>query len=108
MTEQDDMENWDYATQASKGVIAQRYPYNYQQGLGTEQLSDLDRAVHSNHAISGEVNARAFYRRWSEFVDNLSWDELLELANSDDRIDAIIRRQEEEAVAEPAARKANH
>ncbi|RKO20402.1 aromatic ring-hydroxylating dioxygenase subunit alpha [Pseudarthrobacter phenanthrenivorans] len=105
MTEQDDMENWDYATQASKGVIAQRYPYNYQQGLGTEQLSELDRAVHSNHAISGEVNARAFYRRWSEFVDNLSWDELLELANSDDRIDAIIRRQEEEAVADAAAGK---
>jgi hypothetical protein len=63
--------------------------------------------VHSNHAISGEVNARAFYRRWSEFVDNLSWDELMEIAKSDDRIDAIIRRQEEEAAAEAAAGKVN-
>ena len=92
MTEQDDMENWDYATQASKGVIAQRYPYNYQQGLGTEGLSDLDRAVQSNHAIAGEVNARAFYRRWAEFVDGVPWPELVELAGSDDRAEAIRER----------------
>ncbi len=87
--------------EASKGVVAQRYPYNYQQGLGTEQLSELDRAVHSNHAISGEVNARAFYRRWAEFVDNLSWEELMDLARSDDRIQEIIRR--EDAAAASAA-----
>jgi hypothetical protein len=89
MTEQDDMENWDYATQASKGVIAQRYPYNYQQGLGTEGLSELERAVHSNHAIAGEVNARAFYRRWAEFVDDLSWPELKRLSARDDRSERI-------------------
>src|SRR5262249_49936200 len=29
MTEQDDMENWNYAHAASRGVIARRYPYNY-------------------------------------------------------------------------------
>ena len=29
MTEQDDMENWSNATQASRGTIARRYPYNY-------------------------------------------------------------------------------
>ena len=34
MTEQDDMENWNYATAGSNGVIAKRYPYNYQQSLG--------------------------------------------------------------------------
>lgn len=105
MTEQDDMENWDYATQASKGVIAQRYAYNYQQGLGTEELSELDNAVHSNHAISGEVNARAFYRRWSEFVDNLSWDELKDVAKTDDRIEQIRQRQNEVEVATVAAGK---
>jgi phenylpropionate dioxygenase-like ring-hydroxylating dioxygenase large terminal subunit len=96
MTEQDDMENWDYATQASQGVVARRFPYNYQQGLGREQLSELDRAVHSDHAIAGEVNARAFYRRWAEFVDNLSWPELRERAASDDRIDAIMAREVED------------
>jgi hypothetical protein len=93
MTEQDDMENWDYATQASRGVVARRYAYNYQQGLNAEQLSELDRAVHSNHAIAGEVNARAFYRRWAEYVDNLSAEELTQLAAHDDRIDAILRRE---------------
>ena len=36
LTEQDDMENWNYASAASKGVIARRYPYNYQMGMGAE------------------------------------------------------------------------
>ncbi|WP_415796219.1 aromatic ring-hydroxylating dioxygenase subunit alpha, partial [Mycolicibacterium frederiksbergense] len=85
MTEQDDMENWNYATQASQGVIARRYPYNYQQGLDMETPSALDQAVHSHQPIAGEVNARAFYRRWAEFTDNLSWPQLIELAKSDER-----------------------
>ncbi|MCM3578861.1 aromatic ring-hydroxylating dioxygenase subunit alpha, partial [Micrococcus luteus] len=34
MTEQDDIENWQMATEASAGAIARRYPYNYQQSLG--------------------------------------------------------------------------
>ena len=37
MTEQDDMENWNYATAGSRGVIARRYPFNYQQSLGKVQ-----------------------------------------------------------------------
>ena len=96
MTEQDDMENWDYATEASRGVVARRYPYNYQQGLGQEVPSELDRAVHSHHAIAGEVNARAFYRRWTEFVDNMSWSELAEVAKVDERAERA-RRNEAEA-----------
>ena len=34
MTEQDDMENWLYATAASTGTVARRYPFNYQQSIG--------------------------------------------------------------------------
>ncbi|SVB70226.1 uncharacterized protein METZ01_LOCUS223080, partial [marine metagenome] len=34
LTEQDDMENWNYAHNASQGVIARRFPYNYQMGMG--------------------------------------------------------------------------
>ena len=34
LMEKDDMENWGYATEASNGIIARRYPYNYAQGLG--------------------------------------------------------------------------
>ena len=33
MTEQDDMENWNYAHAASRGTIARRYPYSYEQGI---------------------------------------------------------------------------
>ncbi|MCI2418393.1 aromatic ring-hydroxylating dioxygenase subunit alpha [Saccharopolyspora sp. K220] len=91
MTEQDDMENWDYATEASRGVVARRYPYNYQQGLGDEQSSELHGAVHSHHAIAGEVNARAFYRRWAEFTDGLPWSELTELAEQDERAKPVAK-----------------
>ncbi len=34
MTEQDDMENWNYAHAASRGTIARRYPYTYEMGVG--------------------------------------------------------------------------
>ena len=33
MTEQDDMENWNHAAKASRGVVASRQPYNYQMGM---------------------------------------------------------------------------
>ena len=64
MTEQDDMENWLYATAASTGTIARRYPFNYQQSMG---------AFATDHPLGGEVslqiteqNARNFYRHWGE------------------------------------------
>ena len=41
MTEQDDMENWNYASAASKGTIARRYPYNYQMAMGFENPHDV-------------------------------------------------------------------
>src|SRR5206468_466001 len=34
LTEQDDMENWNYAHKASRGTIARQHPYNYEMGLG--------------------------------------------------------------------------
>jgi phenylpropionate dioxygenase-like ring-hydroxylating dioxygenase large terminal subunit len=76
LTEQDDMENWDYATAASTGFIARRYPYNYQQGLGMGAPSRLRGAVES--AAATEENARNFYRRWSGFVSGMDWKELAE------------------------------
>ena len=33
ITESDDMENWNYAHPASLGMVAQRFPYNFQLGL---------------------------------------------------------------------------
>jgi phenylpropionate dioxygenase-like ring-hydroxylating dioxygenase large terminal subunit len=77
LVEQDDMENWDYATEASRGTIARRYPYNYQLGLGRSRPSTLRGAVESEFFMT-EENARNFYRRWSRFVAGASWSELME------------------------------
>jgi hypothetical protein len=67
MTEQDDMENWNYATLASKGVIARRYPYNYQMGLGQE-YGVYDRPGVLTDRIA-EQNQRGFYQRWAACME---------------------------------------
>ena len=74
MTEQDDMENWNYATEASDGTIAQRKPYNYQLGLGWSEPMDLAGARWTGHVT--EENARAMYGRWAQFMDANSWEDL--------------------------------
>jgi hypothetical protein len=84
MTEQDDMENWNYAHAASRGVIARRFAYNYEQGKGAEidnyeheglrlpgVVVDLTRAKSSEH------NLRNLYRRWAQFMETDSWDDLM-------------------------------
>ena len=75
MTEQDDMENWLYATAASKGTIARRYPFNYQMSMG---------AYKTNDPIPGDVSLqitdqtpRNYYRVYAQYLNGGSWDELL-------------------------------
>ncbi len=76
MTEQDDMENWNYAAAASKGTIAKRYPYSYKMGLGhAMKVDDLEGAIISDHTTT-EENDRNFYKRWAELMDAPSWDDL--------------------------------
>jgi phenylpropionate dioxygenase-like ring-hydroxylating dioxygenase large terminal subunit len=75
MTEQDDMENWNYATAASRGTIARRHPYNYQQSLGATKLDHLVPGRVSTQIT--ESNARGFYARWSDYVAGKDWDALL-------------------------------
>ena len=75
MTEQDDMENWNYATEASAGTIARRYPYNYQMGMGRAQPVDsLQDALFT--PFMSETNPLWYYRRWAEMMTADSWDEL--------------------------------
>jgi len=74
MTEQDDMENWNYAHNASKGAIARRTPYNYEMGIGISRKdSGLPGVV--TERIS-EENQRGFYRRWAAMMDAKSWADL--------------------------------
>jgi hypothetical protein len=83
MTEQDDMENWNYAHAASRGTIARRYPYSYEQGLGFEVenyewqgLRIPGTVMDITEAKSSEHNLRNFYEGWAEFMEAESWSEL--------------------------------
>ena len=75
MTEQDDAENWNYATEASRGTIARRYPYNYQLAMSGQQIDDPVPGVVT--ARIHEPNARNCYRRWLSYIEGKSWDDLL-------------------------------
>jgi len=76
MTEQDDAENWNYASYASAGTVARRYPYNYNQGTGHEHPSESLEGAWTTEVGSTEQNARVLYHRWAQFMDAESWDEL--------------------------------
>jgi len=83
MTEQDDMENWNYAHQASRGTIARRHPYSYEMGLGSavenfewHELRIPGKVVDITKAQSSEEPMRNLYRRWAEFMEAPSWEEL--------------------------------
>jgi phenylpropionate dioxygenase-like ring-hydroxylating dioxygenase large terminal subunit len=76
MTEQDDMENWNYATAASRGTIARRYPYNYQQSLGRVQDGEPVPGRVSTQIT--EESARGFYRVWQRYLDGADWDALID------------------------------
>ncbi len=74
MTEQDDMENWNYASEASKGVIARRHPYNYQMALGRENANDVVPGLVTDDY--NEQNQRGMYRRWLAFMEAETWHDL--------------------------------
>jgi len=75
MTEQDDIENWQMATEASAGPIARRYPYNYQQSLGHSGAHAMLPGNVSTQV--SEENPRTFYTRWSDYMEGKSWDHLM-------------------------------
>ena len=83
LTEQDDMENWNYAHAASRGTVARRYPYNYEMGLGRATRSFEDHGLALPGTImdvpvgtASENNQRGFYRRWRQLMEAGSWNEL--------------------------------
>ena len=83
MTEQDDMENWNYAHAASRGTIARRYPYSYEQGIDTavrdyefQGMRVPGDVIDITEVQSSEQPMRNLYRRWAEFMEADSWDQL--------------------------------
>jgi hypothetical protein len=75
MTEQDDMENWLYATRASTGTIARRNPFNYQQSMHASKIGDPVPGKVSTQMT--EEMPRGYYRRWVSYMKGADWDELL-------------------------------
>jgi len=82
LTEQDDMENWNYAHAASRGTIARQHPYNYEMGLdrATDRFEDHGLALPGRISvvtgIASENNQRGFYTRWRQLMEAKSWAEL--------------------------------
>jgi phenylpropionate dioxygenase-like ring-hydroxylating dioxygenase large terminal subunit len=73
MTEQDDMENWNYATDASRGAMARRHPYNYKSCLGSEAGRSDFLPGFVTERNTTEQNPRALYKRWAEYMDADDW-----------------------------------
>jgi nitrite reductase/ring-hydroxylating ferredoxin subunit len=83
LTEQDDMENWNYAHAASRGTIARQYPYNYEMGLGRGTDAFEDHGLKLPGVINdvpvgtaSENNQRGFYFRWRQFMEAKTWADL--------------------------------
>lgn len=98
MTEQDDMENWLYATQGCSGVISQRYPFNYQQSLGKTYLDPVVNGIEIKGDVSTTVTehmARGFYLRWNDYINEESWDVLS--GKQDDRFNPEVANRLEVA-----------
>lgn len=68
LTEQDDMENWNYATNASRGIIAREHPYSYAAGIGNETTNNRLPGAISSGTTNSEANARTYYGRWAELM----------------------------------------
>ena len=68
LTEQDDMENWNYATSAGRGVIARRYDYHYMAGLNMVGSHNMIPGRTTTSSPNTEENARGMYNRWLEYM----------------------------------------
>jgi phenylpropionate dioxygenase-like ring-hydroxylating dioxygenase large terminal subunit len=75
MTEQDDMENWNYATAGSRGVIAKRHPFNYQQSQNIHKINDPVPGMVSTQMT--EENARQYYKCWASYMENKNWPDIM-------------------------------
>ena len=71
MVEQDDMENWTAAQRGTEGLVARKYPFNYQLAMGLERQSRPGEWLGGDVTITEDVtehNQRAFYARWAQLV----------------------------------------
>jgi 3-phenylpropionate/trans-cinnamate dioxygenase alpha subunit len=73
MFEQDDGEIWTSIIEATRGVIARRYSFDYSMGLGHEvpvrERTGADLPGVMGEAYITEANQRSFYRRWRQLME---------------------------------------
>ena len=70
------MENWNYAYPASKGTMAQKLDYPFVQGLGKARPDERAPGFVTLGTTMAEENQRARVRRWLEFMEAASWDDI--------------------------------
>jgi hypothetical protein len=70
------MENWNYAYPASKGAVAQTLDYPFVQGLGKARPDERVPGFVILDSTMGEENQRGRLRRWLEFMEAGSWDDI--------------------------------
>lgn len=68
LSEQDRSEIWQDSTIASRGVVAKRFPFNYQMGLGHDRFHE--ELPGTLGKLRSETNQRGFYKRWSELMQS--------------------------------------
>jgi len=71
MVEQDDMENWTAAQRGTEGMIARKYPFNFQLAMGLSRGAREDEWLGSEVTITEDVaehNQRAFYAHWARLM----------------------------------------
>lgn len=72
--EQDDMDNWIKSSASGRSGIGQRYPVNFQMGLGHERLHEQLPGLVGD--LQNEINNRSFYSFWSDLLSGKSWAEI--------------------------------
>ena len=81
LLEQDDGENWDQSTRATRGPVARRYPLNFGMGVGRGKVQQRDGVSF----VDTNVNEHAqlwTYQAWSEWMDAESWASLKQGASA--------------------------
>lgn len=66
---QDDTENFEQVTEATRGVVGQRLDFNYQMNVGQELLDGPEGCPGRFAPYISETNQLNFYRHWAELID---------------------------------------
>jgi nitrite reductase/ring-hydroxylating ferredoxin subunit len=74
--EQDDGENWGESTNGTKGLIARKYPLNYQLNLGHGEVVEDESGPPRIETGNNEHAALWYYENWTKWMSAQSWSEL--------------------------------